>query len=195
MKTTILFIAAILLLTGCRNPSAPETDNTTESENDLMSTWQTPKTDWKAGDRPVSADANRWESNVDYLCPVFISGSVTRDDMVIFDNSEEDVFRHFFYLPPGKRLVFRMVNYHLSPSPLNLKFWITKYIPDGTIYNYQSESNRGEEHVDIDTGFTNGSTAPLELRLYIMIRNNSSSNVTVDQGSSWQLRLTFVDID
>lgn len=164
-----------------------------------MSTWQTPKTDWKAGDRPVSADANRWEGNVDYLCPVFISGSVTRNDMVITSESEAGVFRHFFSLPPGKRLVFRMVNYHLSSSPftplLNLKFWITKYEPDGTIYNYQSESNRGEEHVDIDTGFTNGSIAPLDLRLYIMIRNNYSSTVTVDQGSSWQLRLTFVDID
>lgn len=160
-----------------------------------MAVWQTPKTNWSVTDAPKTTDVNRWEGNVDYLCPVFISGSVTRDDMVIFDNSEEDVFRHFFYLPPGKRLVFRMVNYHLAPGPLNLKFWITKYIPDNTMYNYQSESNRGEEHVDIDTGFANNSSAPLELRLYIMIRNNSGSNVTVYQGSSWQLRLTFVDLD
>lgn len=164
-----------------------------------MAVWQEPKTDWSVTDAPKTTDVNRWESNVDYLCPIFISGSVTRDDMVMTNNFEEDVFRHFFTLPPGKRLVFRMANYNLSSFPLtpllNLRFWITKYTPDSTIYDYQSESNRGEEHVDIDTGFTNDSIAPLDLRLHIMIKNNYSSSVTVEQGSSWQLRLTFVDLD
>lgn len=189
----ILLVIAILILTGCRNPAGPQTD-TQKTENDTMAVWQKPKTNWSVPDSPKTKDVNRWESNVDYLCPINISGNVG-SDMSIPDGESRVGQQFYCKIPPKSKVHLRMLNYWITHSDLRLKINMIGGAPSNVEYDYTTTNYRDQIEMDIDCGIVNNNEAEDDLIVVIWITNTSGSTHVLDSYASWFIRLAFVDID
>ena len=56
-----------------------------------MSEWQTPKTNWEAGETPTEVDANRWESSAEYLKEKVDLTEVSQDTLAKFKVGKDSV--------------------------------------------------------------------------------------------------------
>jgi hypothetical protein len=203
MKTTILFIAAILILTGCRNPSAPET-TLSESEDDSMAIF---KRDWKAGDRPVSADVNRWESNTEEAYNLagtakywgqlmHISGNVGGNAaQTIERDAVVPVQTMCVYVAPrpavglGTSAAIRFIGFNLNPG------FRLRIQAEGESSYFQSLSE--SDYYDAwyngtvtPTLFVNETDSPVKKRIIISAVNVSTRDELLSPSAGWSFQLS-----
>jgi hypothetical protein len=197
--TAVTFLV-IIILAGCRNPSGVEYDasgknnNEAKTQEDSMAVWQEPKTDWTVADSPKTTDVNRWEGNVDYLCPINISGNVG-SDMSIPDGESRVVQQFYCKIPPRSKVHLRMLNYWITHSDLRLKINMIGGAPSNVEYNYTTTNYRDQIEMDIDCGIVNNETAEDDLLVMVSVTNNSGATHTLDRYTSWFIRIAFVGID
>lgn len=195
MKAIILVVMAILILAGCRNPSAPDNLQTeTEKEIDTME-WQTPKKDWKLGDVPLPPDLNRWEGNAEEAYNLAVAAQVMAGRFHVSGNvssaigvsagAEGLVQKFSFTVPARSILTVVYTGMDLGESSLRLRISV-----EGETNYYTSSS--ADEAGWIAIGgvlYTNNTDVAVDKKIRVHLQNPSGYNAVAEIGTSWMFIL------
>lgn len=207
-RIIILTITAILILTGCRNPSAPETNNNTDEEIDTM-TWTTPRTDWKSDQQePISdTDLNRIESNTEYLYNtatsakywsqlMHVSGCVGGDAIRTIDAGSIVVVQSIYVAVKkrpasglGTGLNIRYIGYSIN-SDFRLRVQVegeTGYYQSVNNQDYYDASNEGPINSSL---FANYTDSVVYKKLLVSVVNIAEEARQLSPSAGWSFQLS-----
>jgi hypothetical protein len=167
------------------------------------------KKDWKAGDRPVSADANRWETNTEEAYNLadaakywgqlmHISGNVggnanqtiERDDVV----PVQTVCVYVKPRPvdaPGTSLNIRFIGFNLNPA-FRLRIRVEG---ESSYFQSLSESDYYDAVANgaVTSGlFTNWTDSPVKKRIVVSVVNVSTVDEYLSPSAGWSFQLSGV---
>jgi len=161
------------------------------------------KKDWKAGDRPVSADANRWESNTEeaynWATVMHISGCVGGDSgIVVGSGLYVDIYTTYVGVKPrpgvglGTTLSIRMIGFNLD-----VYFRLRVFIEGETDY---FESQNEQDYYDalwaplVHDGslYTNFTDAIVRKKLIVRVYNTNIYHRTLSPAAGFSFQLAGV---
>jgi hypothetical protein len=165
------------------------------------------KKDWKAGDRPVSADANRWESNTeeaynlayraDYWGTMMhISGNVGGNaNQTIERDAVVPVQTVCVYVKPrpvdapGTRASVRFIGFNLNPA-FRLRIQAegeSSYFQSLSASDYYDAVTNGAVNANL---FTNWTDSPVKKRIIVSVVNASSIAESLSPSAGWSFQLS-----
>lgn len=168
------------------------------------------KKDWKAGDRPVSADANRWESNTEeaynlansakyWATMMHISGCVGGNSAIAVDGGfYVDVYTTYVGVKPrpgvglGTNLSIRMIGFNLDDY-----FRLRVFLEGETTY-FESQNER--DYYDalwaplVNDGclYTNYTDAIVRKKLIVRVYNTHAGPRTLSPAAGFSFQLAGV---
>lgn len=168
------------------------------------------KKDWKAGDRPVSADINRWESNTEeaynladsakyWATTMHISGCVGGNSAITVDGGYYvDVYTTYVGVKPrpgvglGTKLSIRMIGFNLDAD-----FRLRVFLEGETTY---FESQNEKDYYDalwaplVHGGslYTNYTDAIVRKKLIVRVYNTHAAQRTLSPAAGWSFQLSGV---
>ena len=129
-------------------------------------TWQTPKTNWQAGDIPGAGDFNRIEGNIKHLNGLLYAGWVEPSDTVILQStttkeptgSASQVVKRFLIVNPGRYRIKVEGRVWGGPTTRNLirvviggiSYVFTGWTEDYTTKVYDTPPIPGMSYIDIE---------------------------------------------
>jgi len=169
------------------------------------------KKDWKAGDRPVSADANRWESNTEeaynlansakyWATMMHISGCVGgNSDIVVEGGFYVDVYTTYVGVKPrpgvglGTSLDIRMIGFNLDDADLRLRVFL-----EGETRYFESQNEK--DYYDalwaplVHDGslYTNFTDAIVRKKLIVRVYNTNIYHRTLSPAAGFSFQLAGV---
>jgi hypothetical protein len=168
------------------------------------------KKDWKAGDRPVSADVNRWESNTEeaydladsakyWATMMHISGCVGGNSGIVVDSGfYVDIYTTYVGVKPrpgvglGTSLIIRMIGFNLD-ADFRLRVFLegeTRYFESQNEKDYYDALNAPLVHGG--SLYTNFTDAIVRKKLIVRVYNTHAAQRTLSPAAGFSFQLAGV---